>query len=202
LQASIAAAADAKEANFRRSRQADAQTAADADAAALQTAAAARAAAARAAQAKGAAEATAAAELALLSSLTPRRTTGGASKPLFVDKVADDRVAASFGLGERARAQLFRRERAAANHRGRVGRLRRRAAVAAAAPAALPRGVTVLAPQRAQKLTIALRRLGGKRATADAVADFGYLTDEKVDLLQRLALEPDERAASLALMSF
>ena len=58
--------------------------------------------------------------------------------------------------------------------------------------------IAVIGAQRAQNLTIALRRLG--RPSAEAVAgavltaDLDFLTDERVDLLQRLALEPDELA--------
>lgn len=59
-----------------------------------------------------------------------------------------------------------------------------------------PKEVVVIAPQRAQNLTIAMRRLGKVKASevvaALLEADLDFLTEDKVDLLQRLSLEEDE----------
>jgi len=57
--------------------------------------------------------------------------------------------------------------------------------------------VVVVAAQRAQNLTIAISRLKvGAEEVAVAVlsADMGFLSEDRVDLLQRLALEEDESA--------
>ena len=59
--------------------------------------------------------------------------------------------------------------------------------------------LTVIEPRRAQNLSIAIKKMGrvltvNEVATAILVADLNVLTEEKVDLLQLLELEPDEDA--------
>lgn len=58
----------------------------------------------------------------------------------------------------------------------------------------------VIAPRRAQNLSIAMKKMGrvlsvSEVATAITVANLEVLTEEKVDLLQLMELEPDEDAS-------